>query len=539
MDRIKRILEDRLKRIVLVLIALQPVLDVFSYFLAETGSNAISTMLRFGMLAAVALLGFVLSDTKRVYLILYAAAGLFWLAHMLNCFRIGYNSLFSDVNNMLRTLNFPIFALTFITVLTKKPELRRHFYAGVAIAFGEIILFTALPWLSGHPVYTYKPPIQLGVLGWFATPSAQSAILVLTVPFFIYWAYASRKFMVYLVSLVLSLGILFVTGTKLDFFSIFIISGAYIFLFAVQMGKKSVKYVLPLVVLLGLVVVFRSQSPMAARDRMTAYSQALYGDMVENSVESGGDGDLDDGEVEESDKEVKRVPPLEKQRQKVRQTLMGVYTDEDVYGKFMEDLNERFGVYNVMEAFHYTTETYLLSDTRFRKNNYAAMMWNEKDTLTRFLGFEYSDFLAGDGIYDLENDFPAVYYTMGYLGFALYMAFLAVFVAQILWAFAGEVDRGVRLAKAGGKKGILAGAEGFWRGLKGFLTVEMGAVGISFLLAVIAAQISGNVLRRPNVTIYFAIAAACIFSLTSEIAGPELKRMPQKRKIKASHRPVT
>lgn len=525
MERIKRMLENRLGFIVLALIALQPALDVFSYFLGEMGSNAISTMLRFGMLAAAALLGFVLSDSKRVYLILYGAAGLFWLAHMLNCFRIGYNSLFSDANNMLRTLNFPIFALTFITVLTKKPELRRHFYAGTAIAFGEILLFTALPWLSGHPVYTYKPPIQLGVLGWFATPSAQSAILVLTVPFFIYWAYSSRKYWVYLASLVLSLGILFVTGTKLDFFSIFVISGAYIFLFFLQLGKKSVQYILPLVVLLAVVVAFRSQSPMAARDRMTAYSQALYGDMVENSVESSGDGVLDDGEV-------KVLPPLEKQRQKVRQTLMGVYTDEDVYGKFMEDLNERFGVYNVMEAFHYTKETYLLSDTRFRKNNFAAMMWNEKDTLTRFLGFEYSDFLAGDGIYDLENDFPAVFYTMGYLGFALYMAFLAVFVGQVLWAFAGEVDRCVRLAKAGGKRGFLAVAGGFWQGLKGFLTVEMGTVGMSFLLAVLAAQISGNVLRRPNVTIYFAIAAACIFSLTSEIAGPQRKHSRAKHKPK-------
>jgi len=44
--------------------------------------------------------------------------------------------------------------------------------------------------------------------------------------------------------------------------------------------------------------------------------------------------------------------------------------------------------------------------------------------------------------------------------------------------------------------------------------VEMGAVGMTFLLAAIAAQISGNVLRRPNVTAYFAIAAAYLCYLT-------------------------
>ena len=43
------------------------------------------------------------------------------------------------------------------------------------------------------------------------------------------------------------------------------------------------------------------------------------------------------------------------------------------------------------------------------------------------------------------------------------------------------------------------------RGVQSFLTVEMGAVGMAFLLALIAAQISGNVLRRPNVTVYFAV----------------------------------
>ena len=54
----------------------------------------------------------------------------------------------------------------------------------------------------------------------------------------------------------------------------------------------------------------------------------------------------------------------------------------------------------------------------------------------------------------------------------------------------------------------------FGEGVQRFLTMEMGAVGMTFLLAAIAAQISGNVLRRPNVTVYFAIAAAYLCWLT-------------------------
>ena len=84
MQTVKRALERKLPLIVLLIVTVQPLLDVLSYFLSERGSNALSTLLRFGMLAAVALLGFLLSDRKRVYLILYGIVVVFWGAHVAN-----------------------------------------------------------------------------------------------------------------------------------------------------------------------------------------------------------------------------------------------------------------------------------------------------------------------------------------------------------------------------------------------------------------------------------------------------------------------
>lgn len=150
------------------------------------------------------------------------------------------------------------------------------------------------------------------------------------------------------------------------------------------------------------------------------------------------------------------------------------------------------------------------------------MMWAEKDTLTHILGFEYSDFLCGKDIFDPENDFPAVFYNMGYLGFALYMGFLGLFFFWVLRGLAGDLSRGVQAAQTEGKGKWTALPLGLWQGLRSFLSVELGAVGMSFLLAIIAAQISGNVLRRPNVTIYFAIGAAAVYSLTAWKKGPAL-----------------
>ncbi len=80
-----------------------------------------------------------------------------------------------------------------------------------------------------------------------------------------------------------------------------------------------------------------------------------------------------------------------------------------------------------MEAYNYTTEPTILSDSRVRKKVFAKLVWQEKDLATKMLGFEYSDMLTPNAIYDLENDFPAVFYFCGYFGFALYLLFFCLF----------------------------------------------------------------------------------------------------------------
>lgn len=504
-------IEVKLPALVLALIVIQPVLDVLSYFLGEMGSNALSTALRFALLAVVALLGFFVSDKKRIYFLFYGVAGLFWIAHAVNCFRVGYQSPVKDAANFLRILNFPIFTLSFITFFQKGKEVQKSVYLGFAVNLGEILVFTALPWLLGKPVYTYGAELKVGVLGWFGVPNAQSAIIVLAVPMAILWAYRTKKYPLFLLAAVLGFALMFVTGTKLTFYSIFIIAGAFAFLFALNLKKKSLKYVLPLLALIVLVFGLRHQSPMALREQMSDYAKNNYTEFVNSSLENS-------GADEETLKSIKEgfdaANTSEAKLEKIRRSLIGVYTDKKVYGSLFKNLYDRFGVYNVMASYHYTSEPSILSDTRVRKATFSKLIWEEKDLPTRLLGFEYSDVLMGDMIYDLENDFPAVYYFCGYLGFGLYLLFFAYFAFIILRAFFRDI--GACMAERKGKPGnpVVKGFGSFWQGVRRFLTIEMGAVGMTFLLAVIAAQISGNVLRRPNVTVYFAAASACVYQLT-------------------------
>lgn len=523
MVKICSALEKRLSAIALVILVIQPALDVLSYFLEQTGSNAISTVARFLMLAAVALLGFLASHKKKLYLLFYGVVGLFWVLHMANCFRIGYISLFSDAANFLRILNFPIFTLTFITFFQRR-DVRKSIYLGFAIDLGEVLLFTALPWLLGHPVYTYET-LEVGVLGWFSTPSAQSAVIALLVPMGLLWAIRTRKYPVFLAAALLGFGLMFFTGTKFTFYSIFIVGGAYLFLFALRWKKQFILYGLTLLVILCAAFLFRHQSPMSVREQLSSNAQGEYSRLVEESLKNSGVDEeeiqkLQEGAEEEEEKEKEEeekkgpTPTPEERLGNLRRNIIGVYIDREVYGPFFENLHERFGAYRVMDAYNYTVQTNQLSDTRVRKAIYAQLVWEEKDLLTKLLGFEYSDMLAGGSIYDLENDFPAVFYFCGYIGFGLYMVFLALFVVMIFWAFGQDVAAAWRGQKDKGRPKPVRALCAFGGGVQRFLTVEMGAVGMTFLLAAIAAQISGNVLRRPNVTAYFAIAAAYLCYLT-------------------------
>lgn len=506
----KTILTAHLPKLVLALLVLQPFLDVFSYAMTERGTTIISTLLRFFMLGLAGLLGFVITDKKKIYLILYGIMAGFWVLHVLNGFRVGYISLYEDTANYLRVLTLPVFLLSFLTFFQKKgEELRRLMAVGFAVNMGLSALFTALPWALvclglGKPIYTYDK-LYVGFMGWFAIPNAQSCILVLVTPLTLFFAYRTKKLPVFLAANLLCFFMLFITGTKLTYYSIFLIPVAYLVLLLLNPGRrKAIPYMAVLLGILVLMVAFRHYSPMQIRESMSSYSQGMLGSEVEKSLAEADEEVMEaiqEGKVEEELGEAEEESTPEEARKeaaetlfKVRRSLNGIYTDPELYGKILEDLNDRFGVYNVMASYHHTAYTWQLSDLRLRRTNYAELVWSECDFLTRLLGFEYSQMIHNGVIYDMENDFPSIYYNCGWLGLVLYLLlFLCIaFVA----------------------------VRGFLRNPLRFLTIEVGAVGMTVVLALAAAQISGYVFRRPNVAIYLAVAAAYLCYLSNQTPPP-------------------
>ena len=164
-------------------------------------------------------------------------------------------------------------------------------------------------------------------------------------------------------------------------------------------------------------------------------------------------------------------------------------TEPPVGAMTVRELYRRFGMERVWEQYHYTRDLTVLRDARRAERAYARMIREDGDTLTKLLGFEASQ-MGVDGHYDLENDWPALFYYYGDLGFALYAGFVLAFLLRALRALL--------------------------RDFRGSLTPLNFTLLLCVSLQLGLAQYSGALLRRPNVSIYLSLALALLWYQTRE-----------------------
>ena len=125
--------------------------------------------------------------------------------------------------------------------------------------------------------------------------------------------------------------------------------------------------------------------------------------------------------------------------------------------------------------------------TPLSKKSQSLLWQQECDWLTHLVGFEVSQ-IGFDGTHDLENDWPALFFYYGYVGFALYVGFVLFFLFRI--------------------------ARRLREDFKGSLTAENFTLALVLALQLGLAQFSGALVRRPNVSIYLALILALIWYQT-------------------------
>ncbi len=479
---LKRKLSSYTGEFMAALLIIQPLLDVLSFFMQQNDNTIVTTSIRTALLIIVSLYGFFISDKKKSYAILYAVLAGFWAIHMFNSFRTGYADPLADAAEYLKLIQFPLWTFSFITFFKKRDGLNLRAAGILAVNFALILLIIGISFAAGNPVYTYHYPerdIYIGIRSWFVVPNSQSAILCMLVPALLLWATRRKSLILFAVSSVLGFGLLYFTGTRLTFYAAILIAAAFAVLMLIN---KKWWNVLILLGIVALIIVFRNQSPMAERAAITGETVEHY---QEKTDEIMGSTDYDIDYLDNED-----IPAEE--LAKIERVYTEVYGVKGLYGDtLLGDLIERFGVERVMEAYDYTVSANkLANDTRLKRLTYCNLVWEEQDILTKLFGFEYDEVWYEGNTYDPENDFPSILFYYGYVGAALYAAFIAFFIIKAIIAFFKDV--------------------------RGFFTVEIGTAAIMFAMALGAAQFSGNVLRKPNVVVYISLAAAMLYTYISD-----------------------
>ena len=500
----KRSLSDIAPAFLFALLIAQPVLDVISYWANEWAFTSITTLVRFGMFAMVMLYCFIISDRKWTY---FATGGVllaYLVMHVIACARSagGYESLYTDLSNFFRTIHLPAFTVAFITIFKKRDIVPRYVQAAFFVNMAIMMHFLIISYMTGTQIYTYG---SKGLMGWCAVHNSQSAILAFVIPLLLLFAYRTKRKSVFYVSALVCFVNLFFVGTKVDYFAIFIITFGMMFFLLIS-GEKKIFYYAVLFVLALMCALSYNQS--IAFDVKVTYNQSmeLKQDWVEESMEPNeGEAPLPNHiswEIYEG------LSPMKKKE--IR----------DLYDRCLGPMIQEYGFDRVFEKYDHSIVVSELTAARQMKRYFAEMAFEDSSTLEKLFGYEYITLIVdyeitdaegnvrySQHVFDLENDFPSVFYFSGYVGFAIYMLFLAYFVGLIL------VSLITRFKKT--------------------MTLENGAIAITFALMLGASQFSGNVLRRPNVSIYMSVILAYIYYQTvikENIQYRDLFRVFKKKK---------
>lgn len=463
---------------VLGLLVMQPILDIISFFCVDSSLNIVTTLFRMAIFGVVVLYAFIIAENKRVYFITAGILGIFWIFHMIACVNEGYISIYKDVAMYIRTIQMPVFTLAFITFFREVDALTEKI--GKVFLFNYLIITASiiLSYVVGRPEYTYNT--GYGIKGWFYTGNAQSCIISVMAPLGLYYAYRKKNNLLFLFTIVIEFVNMYLFGTRVAYYSIFIVGIAFVIFLIWNKEKRIAMYCITIAMMMICGWGYKFSpcylQQYAANQSYAESERKISSILKESETELG--SALEEG-----------VDPADVQ-------IYDMEYYKEIYNMYCEKLVDRFGIERVVKKYDYSTAVGDLVSNRELKVNYGSLVMDEKNELTHLFGFEYMNYIYDGEVFDPENDFPAIYFSNGYIGLGLYIVFVLYFAFVAL-------------------KSIIVD--------KGKISLEKGMLGTSIVLMLGAAQLSGNVLRRPNVSIFLSVMLAYLFVIcVSEKKGKEI-----------------
>ena len=449
----------------IIIITILPLLDIFNYFFITSKANMVLTVARFLIMPAVFLISFLKSESKKKYYIYLSVVFIYTLCHCISCYISGYINIIEDLENMLRILYLPTLLFSFSdTLKTARDE--QNVRAGLSFAFAIIILSIIISFLTGDVVYTYDQ--NIGINGWFYNKNTQSLIVVMLS--YICAMYSLKGKLYYPLIIIIG-SYLFLNGTKTSYAALIILLLMLSFYCIFEL--KNIKKTAFTVGILVISLVLFDYTPMMRKLNIYNYAQN------EKNISQKELIDIIDIEKKEDieEKEAEKV-----KKNKIQAYIL-LYKEYD-----LGSLINKFGIKNVLKKYNYSTDAFDLSNVRKKKKITASLIYDEEAIYSHFFGFEFTKIknLESDESLDLETDLSAIFYYTGYIGFALYIAFLCYYLISIFKSFINNP--------------ILI--------IKGEYTVWI----ITVMLMLSTTELTGALLRRPNASIYFVILIAIAYN---------------------------
>lgn len=457
-------------KLITILFAAQPCLDVLAFWTRNEKATP-AGYIRLLLLILLPLIALITAKNKKHLLSIYLITGLFCSMHILNSFRVGYINPVFDIRYLASVVQMPIFTVCFFSFI-RNDDTKNAALTGVRIAAVLTLIFFVLAWITNTGNVTYGE--GLGYSGWVIDENrnANSTIFVIFGCFCIYFALKNRN-LKHLTAVACLVTVIFLSnGTKGCYFSIFVIFLLYTvyllyekFVLGKEFQRTAVIIFLLLSVLSAVIYPWTPRYKVTEAQRQTA--RGTQGEIEATLLEKGID--------------ITDMSPQERFDNPIVKEVFVHY-----YWKYLgvkPDLIDRFSMDRVLMQYRMSTNVSKLIDARIMERNYADMIFQDSDFLTKAVGFEASE-IGFDGIYDLENDWHAIFYYYGYLGFALYLGFLFAVLYNVIIVL--------------------------FKKLRGRADLELFAYMLVLALILGLAHFSGATLRRPNVSIWLSLVLALL-----------------------------
>lgn len=440
-------LKEYIKKYWLMFIIMtQPILDIIAYFTFNENITIISFCIRSIYLAFIIIYTFIKSNNKKKYLLCIMPFAIFAFLHLLNTYRSSGLDIFNDLRYIINVMQFPVVTICLIDYLKHNSNQIKQVEKGIVIAYIIIFISVIISIITNTYNMTYE---DYGITGWFTSANTQSMILTILSPLCLYYCSKKNNY-IYLLSVIMVFVLLFFNGTRACYYTLILSLPVICYILFINREKNVIKTIITVIAFISCIVFYGESF---ASDRQNI--------------------------VDENTKNQEEVSEIKDKEKLSKQESIDILNNSAFYKQAIKDFDED-RVYEYMKD---KITAYNLTDNRLLKKMYGKLSFDEGDILTKLLGINHK--VIDDYGKDLENDFTAIFYYYGYLGFGLYILFILYF------AYLGIKTMILKPIKVVSPKFII-------------LT-------FTILLSLFGAEYSGALLRKTNANIYLSIVFAIYY----------------------------